>query len=584
MSTQDETDQRRVMLAFGGLLVVMFIGALDQTIMATALPTIAGQLGGLSELSWVVTVYVLGAAASTPLWGKASDMYGRRSLISAAVLMFIAFSALSGAAQSIGELIAFRALQGIAAGGVMTLAAASVADLFPPRERGRYQGYIQLTFLLASLVGPLLGGLFVDQLSWRFAFYVNVPIGAVALVLLRVYLSAPAERRPVRLDYLGSALLAGTVVGVLLVLTWGGSQYAWGSPQILGLIAGTLVLLGTFIWRERRAPEPVLPLRLFKDRVLVVVSAALFITTLSLFAAIVFLPIHFQLVTGASATGAGLLMLPLLGASAISTIVSGQIMARTGRYKGFPIVGLAAMSLGLLLFSTLGAGGSRLSTAAYMAVFGIGFGMVTQILVVAIQNAVEPREIGTATAAANLFRALGGSVGVSIYGAIFTAGLRHWLPLELAGRTARGITASGIQTTPGRIRALDPAVQHAVAHAIGNSLHDVFLVAAPIALAGAVIVTLLPERPLHGRAKPKVQTTEPRGDQPCPSSTPVTSGAGTSKAPTAARPFLSSSTTQSRAKDPASTATPTTRPGSSRREASPSSSGTSTSESAPATS
>ena len=528
MSTQTDTDRvehRRVMLAFGGLLVAMFIGALDQTIMAAALPTIAGQLGGLGELSWVVTVYVLGAAASTPLWGKASDMYGRKSLISAAILMFIAFSALSGAAQSIGELVAFRAVQGIAAGGVMTLAAASVADLFPPRERGRYQGYIQLTFLLASLAGPLLGGLFVDQLSWRFAFYVNVPIGAVALVLLRLYLKAPAERRPVRIDYAGSALLAGTVTGILLVLTWGAVQYAWGSPQILGLLAGTLILLTAFIWRERRALDPVLPLRLFKDRVLVVVCAALFITTLSLFAAIVFLPIHLQLVTDASATGAGLLMLPLLGASAISTIASGLLMARTGRYKAFPIAGLAAMSLGLLGFSTLGAGGSRLTTAGYMVIFGIGFGMVTQILVVAIQNAVEPREIGTATATANLFRALGGSVGVAVYSAIFTAGLRHWLPLELAGRTARGITATGIQTTPGAIHALHPAVQHAIAHAIGNSLHDVFLVAAPIALVGAAIVTLLPERPLRKRADENMRPT-PSEEKPdreettCPSSTP----------------------------------------------------------------
>ena len=584
MFTHDQTDHRRVMLAFGGLLVAMFIGALDQTIMATALPTIAGELGGLGELSWVVTVYVLGAAASTPLWGKASDMYGRRSLISAATLMFIAFSALSGLAQSIGELIAFRAVQGIAAGGVMTLAAASVADLFSPRERGRYQGYIQLTFLLASLAGPLLGGLFVDHLSWRFAFFVNVPIGAVALGLLRVYLPSPAERRPVRLDYLGSALLAGTVVCLLLVLTWGGGRYAWGSPEIVGLLAGMLILLAAFVLRERRAPDPVLPLRLFRDRVLVVVSPALFITTLSLFAALVFLPIHLQLVTGASATGAGLLMLPLLAASAISTIASGLLMTRTGRYKAFPILGLAAMSLGLLLFSTLGASGSRLGAAAYMVIFGIGFGMVTQILVVAIQNAVEPREIGTATAAANLSRALGGSVGVAIYGAIFTAGLRHWLPIELAGRTARGISATGIQTTPGRIRALDPGVQHAVAHAVGNSLHDVFLVAAPIALAGAVIVTLLPERPLRGREEPKVKITEPGGDQPCPSSTPMTSGPGTSRAPTAAQASLSSSTIHSPVKDPAYTATRTTRPGSSRREPSPSSSETSASESAPATS
>jgi EmrB/QacA subfamily drug resistance transporter len=502
MTTLHDTprgDARVLRLAFSGLLVAMFIGALDQTIMATALPTIAGQLGGLADLSWIVTVYVLGAAASTPLWGRASDLYGRKRLLAASIVIFIAFSALSGAAPSVGQLIASRAVQGIAAGGVMTLATASVADLVPPRERGRYQGYIQLTFLLASLAGPLLGGLFVDQLSWRFAFYVNVPIGAIALGLIHQYLPAPARREPGRVDYAGAVLLASAVVGILLVLTWGGARYAWGSPQLLGLVAATLVALLAFLWHERRTPEPVLPLRLYRDRVLVVVSAALFITTLSLFAAIVFLPVHLQLVTGASATGAGLLMLPLLGASAISTIACGLAMTRTGRYKVFPVAGLALMSAGLLLFSSLGTSGSHLATVGSMVIFGAGFGMVTQILMVAIQNAVDPRQIGTATAGANLFRALGGSVGVAVYGAILTAGLRHWLPVELHGRTARGITAAGVQATPGRIHMLAPAVQHAVAQAVGHSLHDVFLVAAPIALAGALIVTLLPERPLRGQ-------------------------------------------------------------------------------------
>ena len=506
--------QGPAMLAFGGLLVAMFIGALDQTIMATALPTIAGQLGGLTELPWVVTVYVLGAAASTPLWGKASDLYGRKNLIRAAILIFITFSALSGAAQSIGELIAFRALQGIGAGGVMTLAAASVADLVPPRERGRYQGYIQLTFLLASLAGPLLGGLFVDQLSWRFAFYVNVPIGAVALTLLTMFLSAPAERRPAQIDFAGAALLAGAIVTIMLIATWGGDQYRWESPQILALIAAALALLTGFLLREQRASEPVLPLRLFRQPVFLVVSVALFITTISLFAAIVFLPVFLQLVSGASATGSGLLVLPLLASSAFSTIAAGRIMSRTGRYKVFPVVGLAAMAAGLLLFSTLGATGSRVTAALFMVVFGAGFGMVTQILVVAIQNAVEPREIGTATAAANLFRALGGSVGVAVYGAIFTSGLRHWLPLELPHRVSRGITATGIQATPGRIHVLSPTVQHGIAHAVGNSLHEVFIVAAPIALLGFVVVLLLREKPLRGRASAAPQSSAP---QPAPS-------------------------------------------------------------------
>ncbi len=492
-------DQHKLMLAFGGLLVAMFIAALDQTIMATALPTIAGDLGGISELPWVVTVYVLGAAAATPLWGKASDLYGRKSLMRAAIGIFIVFSALSGAAQSIGELIAFRALQGIGAGGVMTLAMATVGDLVSPRERGRYQGYIQVTFLIASVAGPVLGGLFVDQVSWRWAFYVNVPIGVLALGLLTVYLHVPAQRRAARIDFAGAVLLASLVVALMLIASWGGDRYGWGSPVILGLIGGAVVLLGTFIARERQAPDPVLPLRLFRDPVFAVVSAALFVATLSLFAAIVFLPLFLQLVKGASALHSGLLVLPLLVASALSTTLAGRIMSKTGRYKIFPVIGLAAMSLGLYLFSTLGASGSQLTAGLFMVVFGLGFGMVSQILVVAIQNAVESREIGTATASANLFRALGGSVGVAVFGAVFSSGLRHWLPLTLAGQMPHGITASGLQASPGRIHTLAPAVQHGVALAVGNSLHAVFLVAAPLALAGAAIVTLLRERPLRGR-------------------------------------------------------------------------------------
>ncbi|HEY3945788.1 MAG TPA: MDR family MFS transporter [Solirubrobacteraceae bacterium] len=506
-----DNGKHQLMAAFAGLCVAMFIAALDQTIMATALPTIAGQLGGLADLSWIVTVYVLAAAATTPLWGKASDLYGRKGLIRAAILVFIAFSALSGLAQSIGELIAFRAMQGVGAGGVMTLATATVGDLVPPRERGRYQGYIQLTFLLASLVGPLLGGVFVDQLSWRWAFYVNVPIGLIALGILNSYLHLPGRRGHVRIDYGGAALLAGGIVAILLIATWGGNQYAWTSPKILALIGGALALLAAFLWRERATPEPVLPLRLFRDPVFVVVSAALFIATISLFAAIVFLPLFLQLVTGASATESGLLMLPLLVSSAISTIVCGQIMARTGRYKLFPVVGLALMGAGLLLFSTLGANDSRLTAAGFMVLFGIGFGGVTQILMVAIQNAVAPREIGTATASANLFRALGGSVGVAVYGAVFAAGLRHWLPVELGGRAARGVSATGIQATPGRIHALAPSVQRGIAQAVGHSLHDVFLVAGPIALAGFLIVMVLRERPLRSRSDQQDELSEPRG-------------------------------------------------------------------------
>jgi len=500
-ATSQPLGQQATRLAFGGLLLGMFLAALDQTIMATALPTIAGDLGGLSQLSWVVTVYVLGAAASTPIWGKVSDLYGRKGLLQASIVIFLAGSALSGLAHGIGELIAFRALQGIGAGGVMTLAMATVGDIVSPRERGRYQGYIQTVFVLASVAGPLLGGLFIDHLSWRWVFYANLPIGALALAVLSAYLHVPVERGSGRIDLLGAGLLAAAVSSSLLVTVWGGDRYAWRSPQIIGLAAGALALFAAFVWQERRAPEPVLPLRLFHDRVFVVVSAALFIATLSLFAAIVFMPLFLQIVTGASATQSGLLVLPLLLASTLSTIVSGRIMARTGRYKVFPIAGLALMSLGLLLLSRLGATSGRGTATLFMVVFGLGFGMVTQVLVVAIQNAVDRREIGTATASANLFRALGGSVGVAVYGAVFAGGLRHWLPLRLPRSLPAGIDPRGIQASPGQIHAFPTAVQHGIAQAVADSLHAVFLVAAPIALAGLLMVVFLHERPLRGPAQ-----------------------------------------------------------------------------------
>ena len=397
----------------------------------------------------------------------------------------------------------------------MTLATASVADLVPPRERGRYQGYIQLTFLLASLVGPLLGGLFVDQLSWRWAFYVNIPLGTLALVLLTAYLPAGNRRHGARIDYAGAALLAGGIVAIMLIATWGGSQYSWGSPQIIGLIAAALCCWRRF-WPESGRP----PSRCCR--------CACSATARS--------PSSRQGVCRHPVAVCGdrfparvpatrdrgerdplrVLTLPLLAASAVSTIAAGQVMARTGRYKIFPVIGLAAMSAGLLLFATLGPSDSRLRAALFMIVFGAGFGMVTQILMVAIQNAVSPREIGTATAAANLFRALGGSIGVAVYGAVFAAGLRHWLPLDLHHRAPHGITAAGIQTTPGQIHALAPTIQHGIATAVGNSLHDVFLVAAPIALVGFLIVLALPETPLKGRQQTPPPPAAAKPDTPAP--------------------------------------------------------------------
>jgi EmrB/QacA subfamily drug resistance transporter len=347
----------------------------------------------------------------------------------------------------------------------MTLAMAIVGEIIAPRERGRYQGYIQMVFVTASVAGPLLGGLFADHLSWRWVFYVNLPIGVVALAVITVALELPATRRHVRIDYLGAALLSAAVTCLLLVTTWGGQRYAWDSATIIALGTAAVALLAAFVAQEGRTAEPILPLRLFREPVFNVVSAVLFLTTLSFFAAIVFIPVFLQRATGASATDSGLLLLPLLIAATASTAVAGRLMTRTGRYKVFPVIGLALMSVGLFLMSRLDPGTARAAVTATLVVFGAGFGMVSQILAVAIQNSVDRADLGIATASANLFRSLGGSVGVALFGAIF---------------------ASRLGSAP-----LEPAT---VAHAA----HGVFLAAAPIALVGLAVVLRLEEVPLRG--------------------------------------------------------------------------------------
>ena len=447
---------------FAGLLLAMLLASLDQTIVATALPTIVRDLGGLDQLSWVVTAYLLGATVTMPLWGRASDLYGRKPLFLAAIGVFLAGSALSGAAQDLTQLIAFRALQGLGAGGLMTLAMAIVAEIVSPRERGRYQGYIQMVFVIASVAGPLLGGLFADHLSWRWVFYVNLPIGAATIALIVSALHLPVERKPVRIDSLGAALLAGGLMCLLLVTTWGGREYAWDSAEIAGLAAGAVALLVLFVAQERRAAEPILPLRLFRQPVFVIVSAALFLTTLAFFAVIVYMPVYLQVATGATATESGLLLLPLLLAATASTAIAGRVISRTGRYKAFPVTGLALMAVGLALLSGIGANTAYGGVALLLVFFGVGFGMVSQVLTIAIQNAVERSELGIATASANLFRSLGGAVGVALFGALFA----------------------------GRLHGPGPA-------ATADALSGVFLAAAPVGALGALVVLTLKEVPLR---------------------------------------------------------------------------------------
>lgn len=467
-----------VAVPFAAIVLAMLPAVLDQTILATALPTIASDLGRLTDVSWVVTAYVVAAAAATPLWGKLGDRHGRKRLLELALALFLAASALCGAAQDITLLVVARMVQGAAAGGLMTLAMAAVGDLVSPRERGRYQGYIAATFAVATVAGPLVGGLLVDHASWRWVFYVNLPLGLLALAGLRLRLPAPAAGATDRaLDLAGAALLAAATCGLMLTCIWGGERYAWGSPAILGLIAATLLLGVALAVRERRAADPIVPLDLLRTRTVAVASVALFLTTAALFAINVFVPLYLQATTGASPTQAGLLLVPMMLGITLSTNLAGRAIARTGRYKRFPVAGLALMTAALVLLAAVAREPSRTTTGIGLAIFGLGFGMVGQVLIVAVQNAVELRRLGVAMATTSFFRALGGAVGAAVLGAVFAA-------------SARGSSAPA-----GRgVGALGPAARADVV----DGVQTVFVVAAPVAALGLAVVLLLREVPLRG--------------------------------------------------------------------------------------
>jgi EmrB/QacA subfamily drug resistance transporter len=478
-SVSNHPEVTSVAVPFAAIVLAMLPAVLDQTILATALPVIAGDLGSLSDVSWVVSAYVVAAAALTPVWGKLGDRHGRKLLLEVALVLFVASSALCAAAQDINQLIALRIVQGAAAGGLMALAMAAVGDLVAPRERGRYQGYIAATFAAATIVGPLLGGLIVDHASWRWVFIVNLPLGAAALAGLAARLPAPETERPDRpLDVAGALLLTAATSALMLTCIWGGERYAWGSGQIVGLVAATVLLSAALLVRERRAADPVVPVQLLRTRVVAVASSALFLATAALFAITVFVPLFLQTTTGASPTEAGLLLVPAMLGITVSSTVSGRLIARTGRYKIFPLAGLALMTGALALLAAVVGDPSQVTTGIGLAVFGLGFGMVTQILVLAVQNSVERRELGVATAATGFFRALGGAVGAAVLGAVFAA--------------RAGLHASGQG-----IHALDAAARGGLI----DGVQAVFLVAAPLAALALLVVFALPESPLETEFK-----------------------------------------------------------------------------------
>jgi EmrB/QacA subfamily drug resistance transporter len=484
---------RQVLVIFSGLLLGMFLAALDQTIVATALPVITGDLGGLNHLSWVITSYLLATTISTPLYGKLGDLFGRKGLFQLCIVIFLVGSALCGFATSMGLLIAFRAVQGIGAGGLMVLAMAIIADVVPPRERGRYQGYFGAVFATSSIAGPLLGGFLTDQISWRWVFFVNLPIGAVAMVLIAVVVPAGQRQEKPVIDYAGAALLTGAVSCLVLVTTWGGAEYEWGSPTIIVLGVVAAVLTAALLTVERRAVDPVLPLHLYRLRTFSVMSGVSFIIGVAMFGALSFLPVFLQVVNGVSATDSGLSMLPLMAGMLVASIGSGQAISRTGRYKVFPLVGMTIATVAMVLLATMDASTTRNTVSLYMLVLGLGVGLTMQVTILATQNAVPQREVGVATAGVTFARSIGASLGVAVFGALFNAALTREL--------GRGV-GSATSLRPDQILALPPEARESVVGAIADAVAHVFMWAAPVVFVAFVLSWFLKEIPLRGAIEP----------------------------------------------------------------------------------
>ncbi|NYD47078.1 EmrB/QacA subfamily drug resistance transporter [Actinomadura luteofluorescens] len=483
---------RDLYVVLGALMLAMLLAALDQTIVSTALPTIVSELGGLNHLSWVVTAYLLSSTASTPLWGKLGDQYGRKRLFQASIVIFLIGSALCGLAQDMTQLIVFRALQGLGGGGLMVLAVAIVGDVVPPRERGRYQGLFGAVFGVASVCGPLLGGWFVDNLTWRWVFYINLPIGVVALAVIAAVLHATGERERHRIDYLGTLLIVGWAVGLVLTATWGGTRYAWASAPIIGLAAGSVALIGVWLLVERRAAEPIMPPALLRHPVFALGAAISFAVGFAMFGALTFLPIFLQVVHGVSPTLSGVYLLPMMLGMLLSSIGSGQLITRFGRYKIYPMVGTPIIALALYLCSALDENSTTLSMSLRFALLGFGLGLVMQVLVIAVQNAVSYQDLGSATSGVTFFRQIGGSFGVAVFGSIFSNQLAGHVA-DLARVLPPGFDPAAVQGNPRLLDRYPVAVKDAVLHAYAQSIDSVFFWAVPVA-AARVRADLVPAR------------------------------------------------------------------------------------------
>ena len=493
-------EHKQILVVFGGLVLVMLLAALDSTIVATALPTIVSELGGLERLAWVVTAYLLAQTIVTPLYGKLGDLYGRKPVLQSGIVLFLIGSALCGVSRSMTQLIIFRAIQGLGGGGLAVSVQAIIGDLVSPRERGRYQGIFGAVFGVASIAGPLLGGFFTTHLSWRWIFYVNLPLGILALVVLQATIPAQSRRVQHAIDYLGAALLAVALSALVLVTDLAGSSMSWSSAPTLALAATAVIAIVLFAFAERRAKEPVLPLHLFRDRTFVMTSAIALIIGIALFGSVTYLPLFLQVVHGASPTGSGLEMLPMMGGMLVTSIASGQIISRTGRYKIFPILGTGLTGVGLFLLAHIGAATTLYQMLGIMLLLGFGMGLVMQVLVVAVQNAVAYEDLGVATSGATLFRLIGGSLGTAILGAIFAARLSTNMARVFPNGTAPGGGSFGSMNAA-MIARMPPEARDVFKDAFSSALDFTFFVAMLVAVVGFVLTWLVPEKPLRETVK-----------------------------------------------------------------------------------
>ncbi|MFF8771343.1 MDR family MFS transporter [Kitasatospora sp. NPDC015120] len=495
---------REIRLVMIGLVVTMLLAMLDGLIVGTAMPTIVGELGGAEHLSWVVTSYTLATAASTPIWGKLGDMYGRKGTFLTSIVIFLAGSALSGLSQDMNELIGFRALQGLGAGGLMVGVMSIMGALVPPRDRGKYQGMFAAVMALATIGGPLVGGFITDHLNWRWTFYINLPLGAVALAVVIVTLKLPKVRSKARIDYLGAVLLTTGITSLTLITTWGGQEYDWGSKQILGLTALAAATLIGFCYVEQRVQEPMLPLSLFRNLNFTLVSVIGFVVGFVMFGSTVFLPLYQQTVQGASATNSGLLLMPMMFGMLVISLVVGQAVTKTGKYRIYPIIGTVVMTAGMVLLSTLSTDTSGFVSACWMVVLGAGMGFLMQITMLVAQNSVELKDMGVASSTATLFRTIGGSFGVALFGALFNNRVTETMNERLGSAAGAGSAQGGdpAQLSPAALKALPAPVQDAYHHAVANGMHTVFLWGAAVAVIAVAAAVFMREVPLRGAGTP----------------------------------------------------------------------------------